>query len=1222
MTDVTTSPRPQRHANRLIQETSPYLLQHAHNPVDWYPWGEEALARARAENKPILLSIGYSACHWCHVMERESFENEEVAALMNRGFVNIKVDREERPDLDEIYMAATLALNQGQGGWPMTVFLTPDQQPFFAGTYFPPTDRYGRPGFATVLTHIAGLWQERADDLKQQAAQLTEYLKARVEPPPGSNVGEAEIRAAVAELSRHFDKTYGGFTPAPKFPPSMALSLLLRFHRRTGDREALGMVVKTLEAMAQGGMYDQIGGGFARYSTDERWLVPHFEKMLYDNALLAKAYLEGFQATGNPFFARIASETLDYILREMAGPEGGFYSSTDADSEGEEGKFFVWTPREIETILGPEEGAWFCAYYDISDEGNWEGKSIPNTPRPLPRVASRLSIGEEQLRRCIETGRAKVYEARRQRVPPGLDDKVLAAWNGLMIGAMAEGHRVLGDPRYLAGSTRAADFLLTTLRRTDGGLYRTYREGNAHLPAYLEDYAYLAEGLVDLYEAGGDVRYLREAARLAERTLTDFGDEAGGGLYDTAKNHEALIVRHRQGADDATPSSNAVAASVFARLSFHLDRPELRAIAVRTISAYGRLIADHPRAFCRSLAAADLLLEGPVELALIGSADERGYEALRREVGRRYLPNRIVAHHDPSSGAPVDLPLLRGKGLVDGRAALYVCRDFACREPVTEPEDVERALAGRDTPGEGEVRTGIAGRRAGRATLEGTAARARHFVEQGLSHGYGLLGRAGLTVSHIGFGCYRVDDETPEHREALVKALEEGCILIDTSTNYTDGGSERLVGSVLAELSRDSRLPRESVVIVSKIGYVQGQNLTLAQEREAAGKPFPEMVKYMEGCWHCLHPEFLRDQLTRSLDRLQVETLDVCLLHNPEYFLADAKKRRSGRLEEVRIEFYRRLREAFAFLETQVAAGRIGCYGVSSNTAVLPADDPEATCLSRMLEAAQAAGGSGHHLCVVQVPMNLFEPGAVLTPNNGPDGTHTVLALAAEAEVGVLVNRPLNASAGDRLFRLADFQIEEEDQGVAPDAALERVAAMEAEFRARIASQLQTPPGGIPPNDWFRWADQLRTLRGRLQGLDHWQQIEERMIAPMVTQIVHTLDQQLPGALGQTWQSWRDRYLPELEALLHAFRIQAAREGQATSDAVAVAVNPYLPLTRQGEGLSRKALWVLASTPGVSCVLLGMRHPAYVEDGMGIMSWPPLPEVRPIYEAVQRMRVA
>jgi hypothetical protein len=1217
MSEPKSQQAPARHTNRLIHETSPYLLQHAHNPVDWHPWGQEALAKAKAENKPILLSVGYSACHWCHVMERESFEDEAIADLMNRHFVNIKVDREERPDLDDIYMAATVALNHGQGGWPMTVFLTPDQRPFFAGTYFPPTDRYGRPGFATLLTRIAELWREQGDQLREQAAQLTEYLTLRSHALPQSSAGEAEIRAAARELAATFDKTYGGFGPAPKFPPSAALSLLLRAHRRTGDPAALEMVKKTLDGMAQGGMYDHIGGGFARYSTDERWLVPHFEKMLYDNALLGKVYLEGFQATGDPFYARISREILDYILREMTGPEGGFYSATDADSEGEEGKFFVWTPAEVEAVLGPEEGGWFCAYYDITEEGNWEGKSIPNTPRPLPRVASRLSISPDQLAQCLEAGRVKLYEARRRRVPPGLDDKVLTAWNGLMIGAMAEGHCVLRDPRYLAGAVRAADFLLTTLSRPDGGLFRTYRGGKAHLDAYLEDYAFLAEGLVDLYEAGGSVRYLREAVRLAERVLTEFGDEAGGGFYSTAAGHEALIVRHREGSDGAVPNANAVAASVLARLSFQLDRPEFRDAAIGAISAYGRAIQEHPRAFCKSLAVADFVIESPVELALVGTPGEPGYENLAREIGQRYIPNRIVAHHDPASGQPPHLPLLRGKGLVGGKAALYVCWNFTCRAPVTDPADVGRALADHEAEPRGETRTGIAIQRPGRATAEGTATRARRFMEDALTHGYTTLGRTGLMVSRLGFGGYRVDDATPEHREALVAALTAGCSLIDTSTNYTDGGSERLVGAVLADLARDGRLNRDAVVVVSKIGYVQGQNLVLAQEREAAGKPFPEMVKYVEGCWHCLHPEFLRDQFARSLDRLQLGRLDVCLLHNPEYFLSDAMKREAGPLEEVRREFYRRLREAYAFLETQVTAGRIAWYGVSSNTAVVHPDDPEATSLSLMLEAATAAGGPGHHFRVLQVPMNLFESGAILQPNTGPSGTRTVLEVAAEAGIAVLVNRPLNAIAGEGMIRLADVPAEEAG-GEAPDDALHRLSALEAEFRAQIAPHLRAPQGTARPTEWFRWADQLRTLPARVGGLDHWRQIEGGIIGPAVTQVVRMLDESLSGPMEAAWQSWRNRYVPELEATLAAFRGRAARQSQAVSEQVAAAINPHLTLARKGESLSRKALWTLASTPGVTCVLLGMRRPEYVTDAMAILGWPPLPDVRPVYEAIRR----
>ncbi|MBI4278693.1 MAG: thioredoxin domain-containing protein, partial [Armatimonadetes bacterium] len=684
MTDPQSRPR---HANRLIHETSPYLLQHAHNPVDWYPWGEEALRRARDEDRPILLSIGYSSCHWCHVMERESFEDEQIAALMNRHFVCVKVDREERPDLDEIYMQATLALNGGQGGWPMTVFLTPDQQPFFAGTYFPPTDMHGRPGFTTVLRRIADHWAQNKDTVKAHAAHVSEHLSQQIRLAAPLPVGAAELDAAFAQYVEEFDPVHGGFGPAPKFPPATGLSLLLRHHRRTGNEHALRMVEKTLEAMARGGMYDHVGGGFARYSTDERWLVPHFEKMLYDNALLARVCLEAFQATTNPLYRRVATEVLDYILREMTSPEGGFYSATDADSEGEEGKFFVWTPDQIREVVGEEEGRRFCAYYDITPAGNWEGKSIPNTPRTLEEVAAEMGIMAEELRMSLDRSRASVYEARRKRVPPGLDDKILTAWNGLMIGAMAEGARVLGDPRYLEAAARAADFLLRALRRPDGGLLRTYRAGKAHVDAVLEDYAYLCEALIDLYEAGSATRYLLEAKRLAERMMEEFGAEDGG-FYSTARDHERLMVRYREGTDGATPAANAEAAWALARLSFHVDRADFREAASRAVMAYGKLIARFPRAFARSLAVVDFLLEGPVELAVIGTPGKEDYETLRCEIARHHLPNRIVALHDPAAGADVAgasgapageapaLPLLAGKGLVDGRAALYVCRNY------------------------------------------------------------------------------------------------------------------------------------------------------------------------------------------------------------------------------------------------------------------------------------------------------------------------------------------------------------------------------------------------------------------------------------------------------------------------------------------------------------------------------------------------------------------
>ncbi len=674
--------------NRLARETSPYLLQHAHNPVDWYAWGEEALARAKREDRPILLSIGYAACHWCHVMERESFENPEIARLMNESFVCIKVDREERPDIDDIYMSATVAMS-GSGGWPMTVFLTPDQQPFFAGTYFPPTDRQGRPGFRTVLTKLAELWRDERDALLGQARELTAHVQQLAAPGPSGSLSLESQRQAVAQLAQSYDRRYGGFGKAPKFPPAQSLELLARFARRTGDAQALDMLRGTLNGMKSGGMYDQLGGGFARYSTDERWHVPHFEKMLYDNAQLAKIYAEAFQLTADAEYARIARETLDYVAREMQSPEGGYYSATDADSEGIEGKFFVWEPHEVEDLLGADEAARFCAYYDVTPQGNWEGLSVLTAMRSAAEVASELGIGEGELRASLERARVVLYAARRERVPPLLDDKVLVAWNGLMIDAFATGERLFPGRGYGVSAARAAHFLRTRLARPDGGVFRTYRAGKAHLSGYLEDYAYLAQGLVSLYEASGDEGQLREAERLAERLLRDFGD-ADGAFYQTAHDHEALIARVRDGHDGALPNANAIAAHALARLARHLDRPAWEERALSALSGYAKGLERLPRAFGSTLNALDFMSERGPELVLVGDPARDDYQALAAQLARHYSPNRIEARVHP--GATASLPLAAGKQEVAGRAALYVCRNFTCAAPVTEPAQVAAAL--------------------------------------------------------------------------------------------------------------------------------------------------------------------------------------------------------------------------------------------------------------------------------------------------------------------------------------------------------------------------------------------------------------------------------------------------------------------------------------------------------------------------------------------------
>jgi uncharacterized protein len=1214
--------------NRLSTETSPYLLQHAHNPVEWYPWGSEALQRARDLNKPILLSIGYSACHWCHVMERESFEDERIAALMNEHFVCIKVDREERPDLDEIYMQATLALNQGQGGWPMTVFLTPEQQPIFAGTYFPPTDRWGRPGFSTVLNKVAEYWRTDAAGLRRQAGEITARLQSEMRVGTPLSVGEAELEAAVAQYAEEFDPHHGGFGHAPKFPPATGLSFLLRRYRCTGDTHTLQMVRTTLDGMAAGGMYDHVGGGFARYSTDEKWLVPHFEKMLYDNALLTRTYLEAAQLTHDENYRRVAAEILEYMLREMTSSEGGFYSATDADSEGVEGKFFVWTPEEIRLAVQTDDDAKrFCAYYDITPGGNWEHKSIPHTPRSIEEVAGDLHISPEDLRQTIDRVKPLVYEARSKRVPPGLDDKILTAWNGMMISAMAEGARVLGENKYLEAGEEAADFLLRTMRRPDNGLYRTYRLGKAHLNACLDDYACFAEGLIDLYEAGAHEGYLDEAVRLAERILADFSDGEHGGFFTTAKDHESLIVRSREGPDGATPSGNAVAAMVLARLSFHYARDEFRTAATNAIRAYGRQIARYPRAFAKSLSVVDLLLNGPIELALVGTQGEVRYEALRAQVNRHYLPNRIMAHYDPQGPDPRH-PLTSGKGLVNGQAALYVCRNFACQTPILEPSAVASALghsspqaASTSTPSKTLQGTQMAGH----ATSGGTAAYAVRMIgrpgaSSDTAHGYTSLGATALTTSRLGFGGYRTGDE-PEHQEALTKALLNGCNLIDTSTNYMDGDSERMIGSVLTKLIGKGALTRDEIIVVSKIGYVQGENLKRAETREKAGKAYPEMVKYGDGIWHCLHPEFLADQLTLSLDRLGLQTLDILLLHNAEYFLSDAKHRGQSDLPALREEFYRRLRAAFAYLESQVAAGRLQYYGVSSNTCTAAPDDPEATSLSRMIEAGrQAAQGGAHHFRVLQLPMNLFESGALLTANTGHQNEQTVLDVAQREQIAILVNRPLNAmpGKGNAMIRLADLPLDAQEVVFEPQR--DTIAKLEEEYRSAFVPHIQASGQGMPPQDYFRWADELTRIRPLIQNLEHWEQIEYQMIAPHINQVLRALTQHFTGDLADTWQQWRDRYLPELLRLLRELRREATIKSREKTTVITKAIDPLLPEAHRTESLSRKALWVLVSTPGVTCVLNGMRTPPYVDDSLAVLGWTPLTDVRAIYESVKQLR--
>ncbi len=680
-----------KHTNRLTHETSPYLLQHAHNPVDWYPWGEEALNRAKKEDKPILLSIGYSSCHWCHVMEKESFENEAIARVMNERFINIKVDREERPDLDEIYMNAVQAMT-GSGGWPMTVFLTPELVPFHAGTYFPPEDRMGMPGFPKVLITVSTYYHSHRTEVTQMETQMREALQRIVEILPSQAPLNPEILSNAFHLiERQFDPNYGGFGKAPKFPGSMTLSFLLRHWKRTGQKEALRMVEITLEKMANGGIYDHLGGGFHRYSTDERWLIPHFEKMLYDNALLSRIYFEAYQATRKERYLRLGEEILHYVLREMKSPEGGFFSTQDADSEGEEGRFFVWTRDEIKELLGKERGAPFCAYYGVGARGNFEGeRSVLHVESTTEKVSELYGISVQALEALLREGREKLFLEREKRVKPGRDEKILTSWNGLMISGFVLGFMVTGNKTYLKGAEDAAWFILKKMKK-DGHLMRVFNHGRCGGSGYSEDYAFFIQALIDLYEATFEMAYLKEANDLNERMIHQFWDGQNGGFFFTGAENEALIARSKSPYDNAIPSPNSVALFNLIRLGYLTGNESLKRKAEQIIQLFYNFMSEHPSGFTQMLSGFSFFLN-PEEIGIIGSKKDPRTTSMIKEIYLTYLPDKILSFKEPQ--APLDenwLPFLKEKGGPEV-PTVFICKGFTCLPPVQDEKELRKIV--------------------------------------------------------------------------------------------------------------------------------------------------------------------------------------------------------------------------------------------------------------------------------------------------------------------------------------------------------------------------------------------------------------------------------------------------------------------------------------------------------------------------------------------------
>ena len=669
-----------KYTNSLIDSTSPYLLQHAHNPVDWYQWSQEALDEAKKRDVPILLSIGYSACHWCHVMEKESFENEKTAEVMNSNFVNIKVDREERPDLDEVYMAATQVMNKGQGGWPMTVFLAPNLKPFFAGTYFPPQDAYGRPGFPTLLTKLAEVWVSNKDQLLSQADSIVQHLNST--DIQNTNVESNVNQKALEYWNSNFDKVWGGFGPAPKFPNTGAILHLLHDYHINDSKESLNSAVKTLDSMYQGGIFDHIGGGFARYSVDEKWLVPHFEKMLYDNGQLMEAYLVGYQITKKPEYLDVISKIFEWLKDEMIDQDGGFYSSMDADSEGIEGKYYVWKQSEIKEVLTKEESDIFSQYFDITEKGNWEGNSIPHIVMKKSSLSNLLKIREEDIIESLERSRIKMKEHRASRIPPGTDDKVIVSWNALMISSLAKVSYALGKKEYFDAADKAVTFITERMSKKDGTLNRVYRKNVAHIDAFAEDYSYFGNSLIDMYEASFNLKYLELAKKYADILIDQFYTD-GQFKQSLSKN---IVINSGNSMDNATPSYNFMCSLLLVRLHHYYDNKKYREVVEASMNRAGKYINQYPYAHSTALLVNHYLSEGPLEIALASEETESDFTDILRSY---FFPFKIIA----SSASGLDMPLMQDKKMLDGKLTAYICKNYTCKEPITNGNDLKIALS-------------------------------------------------------------------------------------------------------------------------------------------------------------------------------------------------------------------------------------------------------------------------------------------------------------------------------------------------------------------------------------------------------------------------------------------------------------------------------------------------------------------------------------------------
>jgi uncharacterized protein len=1146
------------HRNRLAGEASPYLRQHAGNPVDWYPWGEEAFEQARREDKPVLLSIGYATCHWCHVMERESFESEAIAAQMNEHFVSIKVDREERPDIDELYMQATLAMH-GQGGWPMTVFLTPDQKPFFAGTYFPPEPRGGMPSFPQVLAHVADRWRRDRDSLLEGAEELTRVLAASAALPLPSSVGREALRGLLAQLEQSFDAAHGGFGTAPKFPPHTVLRLLLRLASSGGDERARSMALRTLDAMARGGIRDHLGGGFARYSTDAAWLVPHFEKMLYDNAQLARLYLEAYQLTREGRHRRVGVETLDFMLAEMRDASGAFVSAYDADSEGEEGTYYVFTYDEILDVCGAEEGPAVARYFGATPEGNFEGKNVLHRPAPLESVAEALGMEKFRLQEVAERGRRALRARRDEREKPFMDDKVIASWNGLAISALVTGFEALGEARYLEAAARAADAIFERL--FDGQrLRRTYRgEAVGRGEGVLEDYALVGEASLDLFEATADARHLERATALARRIREAFRADGGEAFTSTSSDAEALVARRTDASDGALPSAQGAAARLLLRLAHHEGDQALTDEVVASVRAHGRAIARAPRAYATLLEVTAMILEGPVELVVAG--EETG--ALEQALRAVFVPHRVMLRVRPGDAAR---PLSDGRLPSAGEPArLYVCHGGTCAAPITEPRAVELGIraAVRSEERARLTRKPIEGR----ATKAATAA----FLEARSMREGAILGAGeeSLVLARLLPNLARVPD-VEEMLAVVEKCLEVGLDALDL-TGMIHRDSLEAVGESIASVIERGLAARDSLVVMVGLGRFLRDDL---RGIEAGVTPIDAAEA------RCLHPSAIERGLERAGDALGLTHVDLVLLE-----CADTELDREG------------LVAAFNVLEAERATGLVGRYGVSIES--LQGD--VTAWAERCVAAAEEAGGPDHGLALLALPVSLAQ---------GLDEARRLDRIARSASISVCSSAPLEAPG----VRLVDAEPPKEPRASTRES-LAALAQVESDFERELGSVLRFPDGSSLGR-FFDVAPLLEKIERELDDPSAYRSVEAAAVAAPVEDRFRVLDHACGGQLREPWARFKAAYASALDRHLTALRAEMdARQAEKVAPFVE-ALDPFLPMSVVREPLPMKALHLLLAHPVLDVIRVPLER---AEEVAALARLFELPAIRDVSGAIDAL---